>query len=195
MAYWEDAGREVAEARWLASPGFPAARAYASVAQPTEAAGRPVTFWEYIDGRNGDRGDVAVLAEFVTGPFTVTFKDIGPLPTQYDATTEQGQDIAEQCAVTKNTSNTFTGWVSPQVEFVKGHTLQGQVLGTWAADPTGGSSGGESDRLAPGQSEVLYSCPQVPGTGTTYVEGQLISVSYGTAGQGLDDATTLQLRN
>jgi hypothetical protein len=43
MAYWEDAGREVAVARWLASQGFPAARAYASVAQPAEAAGRPRT--------------------------------------------------------------------------------------------------------------------------------------------------------
>lgn len=134
--------------------------------------------------------------EYVTGPFTVTFKDIGPLPTQYDATTVQGQVIPEQCAVidAKNTSNTFTGWVSPQVEFVKGHTLQGQVLGTWPADPTGGSSGGESDQLAPGQSEVLYSCPQVRLAESTYVEGQLISVSYGTAGQGLDEATTLQLR-
>jgi aminoglycoside phosphotransferase (APT) family kinase protein len=62
MAYWEDAGREVAVARWLADQGFPAARVYTDVAQPVEAAGRPVTFWEFIEGRNGNRGDVVVLA-------------------------------------------------------------------------------------------------------------------------------------
>jgi aminoglycoside phosphotransferase (APT) family kinase protein len=66
MAYWDDAGREVAVARWLAGQDFPAARAYADVAQPTEAAGRPVTFWEFIDGRNGNRGDIAVLAELLS---------------------------------------------------------------------------------------------------------------------------------
>jgi aminoglycoside phosphotransferase (APT) family kinase protein len=62
MDYWEDAGREVAVARWLAGQGFPAARTYADVPQPTEAAGRPVTFWEFIEGRDGDRGDIGVLA-------------------------------------------------------------------------------------------------------------------------------------
>ena len=62
VAYWEDAGREVAVARWLAGQGLPAVRAYAGVAQPAEVAGRPVTFWEFIAGRDGDRGDVAVLA-------------------------------------------------------------------------------------------------------------------------------------
>jgi aminoglycoside phosphotransferase (APT) family kinase protein len=62
MAYWEDAVREVAVARWLASQGFPAARTYAGVAQPAEATGRPVTFWEFIEGRDGDPSDIAVLA-------------------------------------------------------------------------------------------------------------------------------------
>jgi aminoglycoside phosphotransferase (APT) family kinase protein len=66
MAYWEDAAREVAVARWLASQGFPAVRAYACVAQPTEAAGRPVTFWEFAVGRDGDPGDIAVLAELLS---------------------------------------------------------------------------------------------------------------------------------
>jgi aminoglycoside phosphotransferase (APT) family kinase protein len=65
MAYWEDAGREVAVACWLASQGFPAVRAYAGVAQPVEAAGRPVTFWEFVEGRDGDLGDIAVLAELL----------------------------------------------------------------------------------------------------------------------------------
>jgi aminoglycoside phosphotransferase (APT) family kinase protein len=66
MAYREDAEREVAVAHWLASQGFPAARVYAGVAQPTEAAGRPVTFWEFIEGRNGDRGDIALLADLLS---------------------------------------------------------------------------------------------------------------------------------
>jgi hypothetical protein len=66
MAHWEDAGREVAVALWLADQGFPAARAYADVAQPAEAVGRPVTFWEFIEGRNGNRSDIAILAELLS---------------------------------------------------------------------------------------------------------------------------------
>jgi aminoglycoside phosphotransferase (APT) family kinase protein len=65
MAYWDDAGREVDVARWLASHGFPASRAYRGIAQPTEAAGHPVTFWEFIEGRDGDRSDIAVFAELL----------------------------------------------------------------------------------------------------------------------------------
>jgi aminoglycoside phosphotransferase (APT) family kinase protein len=66
MAYWDDAGREVAVARWLADQGFPAVRAFADVTQPAEAAGMPVTFWEYIEGRDGDLGDIAILAELLS---------------------------------------------------------------------------------------------------------------------------------
>jgi hypothetical protein len=133
--------------------------------------------------------------KYVTGPFTVTMKGIGLLPSKYDSVTEQDKTIPQSCAVVdvKNSSNTFTGWVVTQVEFVKGHSLQGQLLETDAADPTGGSSGGESDPLAPGQSEVLYACPQSI-TKKTYVEGQLISVSYGSPGQGTIDGTTVQLK-
>ncbi|HEV3381656.1 MAG TPA: hypothetical protein VG142_11830 [Trebonia sp.] len=133
--------------------------------------------------------------EYVTGPFTVKFVDIGPLPTQYDSVTEQGQVIPENCAVVdvKNTSANFTGWVSPDVEFVKGHSIKGQVLDTEPGDPSGGSSGGESSTLAPGQSQTLYACPQGI-TGSVYVTAQLISVTYGTPDEGALDATTLQLR-
>jgi aminoglycoside phosphotransferase (APT) family kinase protein len=66
MDYWDDAEREVAVAQWLASQGFPAARVHADVVQPTEGAGRPVTFWEFIEGRDGGRGDVAVLAQLLS---------------------------------------------------------------------------------------------------------------------------------
>jgi aminoglycoside phosphotransferase (APT) family kinase protein len=63
MGYWADAGREVAISHWLAAEGIRAARACAAIDQPVEAAGQPVTFWEFIDGRDGDREDVTDLAE------------------------------------------------------------------------------------------------------------------------------------
>jgi len=81
MAYWDDAGREVAVARWLASQDFPAARAYQGAEQPLEAAGRPVTFWEFIDGRNGDRGDIAVLAELLARLHRLRHPEGFTLPT------------------------------------------------------------------------------------------------------------------
>jgi hypothetical protein len=133
--------------------------------------------------------------EYVTGPFQVTLKGIGLLPSQYDAVTTAGKNIPETCAVVdvKNMSNSFTGWVAPSVEFVKGRTLKGQVLDTEAADPDGGSSGGESSQLAPGQSQVLYACPQGV-TGETQVESQLVSVQYGTPGQGSLYVPVIRLR-
>jgi Ser/Thr protein kinase RdoA (MazF antagonist) len=60
MDYWEDADKEVSVARWLAFHDFPAARLF-DVPQPIAASGHPVTFWQYIDGRPGSRGDVGVL--------------------------------------------------------------------------------------------------------------------------------------
>jgi aminoglycoside phosphotransferase (APT) family kinase protein len=66
MDFWDDARREVAVASWLAGQGFSAARVYPDVVQPTEGAGRPVTFWEFIKGRDGDRGDIAVLAKLLS---------------------------------------------------------------------------------------------------------------------------------
>jgi hypothetical protein len=133
--------------------------------------------------------------EYVTGPFTVTLAGIGPLPAKYDAVTPQGQPVPESCAVVdvKNTSAGYTGWVAPHVEFVKGRSLSGQVLETDAADPTGGDSGGSSDPLSPGQSAVLYACPQEVSAGT-YVEAQLTSVAYGTPGQGTLSGTTVSLK-
>lgn len=133
--------------------------------------------------------------QYVAGPFTVTLRGLGQLPEQYDSVTESGQTIPQTCAVVdvKNTSSGFTGWVAPQVEFVKGHTLAGQVLDTEPADPSGGSDGGESSALAPGQSQRLYACPQRIAT-RTYVEAQLISVAYGTPGQGTISATVVRLK-
>ena len=133
--------------------------------------------------------------EYIAGPFTVELKGIGALPTQYDAVNQQGQTVPENCAVVdvKDTSASFRGWVAPDIEFVKGHSLAGQVLGTAAADPSGGSSGGESDTLIPGQSETLYACPSGI-SNPTYVEAQLISVEYGEPGVGTLNGTMIRLR-
>lgn len=55
--HWDDAVKEVAVAGWLDQSGLPAARLY-DLDQPISVSGYPVTFWRYIDGRNGGRGDV-----------------------------------------------------------------------------------------------------------------------------------------
>jgi hypothetical protein len=131
---------------------------------------------------------------YVTGPFTVTMTGVGTLPSKFDSVTESGADIPEGGATltVKDTSNSFTGWVAPTVEFVKGYSVKGQVLDTDAADPTAGSSGGSSDTLAPGQSETLYAQYQDSYSG--HVEAQLVSVQYGTPGEGTCCGTTVQLQ-
>lgn len=60
MEYWSDAVNEVNVACWLAQKGFPAAEVL-DIAQPIEISGHPVTFWRYIDGRDGDRRDIGTL--------------------------------------------------------------------------------------------------------------------------------------
>lgn len=60
MDYWPDVAKEVSVSRWLASSQFPAARVH-PVAQPVAVAGRPVTFWQFIEGRNGGPADIAHL--------------------------------------------------------------------------------------------------------------------------------------
>jgi aminoglycoside phosphotransferase (APT) family kinase protein len=60
MGYWSDAVNEVNVARWLADEAFPAARVL-DIEQPIKVAGHPVTFWHYINGRDGDRRDIGTL--------------------------------------------------------------------------------------------------------------------------------------
>jgi aminoglycoside phosphotransferase (APT) family kinase protein len=60
MGYWRDAVKEVSVSRWLASTHVPAATVH-QVAQPIEVLGHPVTFWQFIDGRNGALSDIAHL--------------------------------------------------------------------------------------------------------------------------------------
>ncbi|UCM89642.1 aminoglycoside phosphotransferase family protein [Streptomyces marincola] len=53
LAYMDSVRTEVGVSRWLASEGFPAARAVEDLEQPVVAAGHPVTFWHLI--REGNR--------------------------------------------------------------------------------------------------------------------------------------------
>jgi aminoglycoside phosphotransferase (APT) family kinase protein len=61
MNYWGDACKEVAVAKWLAAHRVPAVTVAGPVEQPVEAAGHPVTFWRYIDGRVAARHEISVL--------------------------------------------------------------------------------------------------------------------------------------
>ncbi|WP_285690994.1 aminoglycoside phosphotransferase family protein [Actinoplanes sp. NBRC 103695] len=60
MAYWSDAVNEVNVARWLGDRSFPGAEVL-DVLQPIEVGGHPVTFWRFIDGRDGGRDDIGAL--------------------------------------------------------------------------------------------------------------------------------------
>lgn len=60
MDYWSDAVKQVNVARWFAEHQFSAAQIF-DVAQPVEIAGHPVTFWQYIPGRPGDRRETPAL--------------------------------------------------------------------------------------------------------------------------------------
>ena len=60
MDYWPDALNEVRVSRWLSLNRFLAAELF-DTPQPIEAAGRPVTFWRFIEGRAGTRQDIATL--------------------------------------------------------------------------------------------------------------------------------------
>ena len=77
MDYWRDAVKEVSVSRWLASSEFPAARVH-QVAQPIEVSGHPVTFWRFINGRNGGRTDIARLGALLHRLHEM------PRPTEFD---------------------------------------------------------------------------------------------------------------
>lgn len=121
----------------------------------------------------GSSSAVAAVAgshdnEYKAGPFTVTM-----LPKPYDF---QGQECPQ--VEIKNTSNGFTGWADVQVEFVKGHSVTGQVLDT---ENSTGETGTDSwQTLAPGQSVTDDDCPTTTYTG--YMTYQMVSMTYGQPG-------------
>ncbi|WP_422647204.1 phosphotransferase family protein [Actinoalloteichus caeruleus] len=66
MDYWEQVQNEVAVARWLADMAYPAARLDERT-QPLDVSGHPVTFWQFIGGRDAGPGDVSHLARLLRG--------------------------------------------------------------------------------------------------------------------------------
>ena len=83
MDYWPDVVKEVAVARWLAGHQFPAAQVY-EISQPIQVADHPVTFWRFINGRNGGRSDIAYLGTLLRRLHKL------PRPTTFDL---PGEDI------------------------------------------------------------------------------------------------------
>jgi Phosphotransferase enzyme family len=83
MDYWRDVVKEVAVARWLANHQFPAAEA-CDIPQPIQVADHPVTFWRFINGRGGGRGDIAYLGALLRRLHRL------PRPTTFDL---PGEDI------------------------------------------------------------------------------------------------------
>lgn len=81
MSHWADAAKEVAVSGWLAGHGYPAAKVL-GLSQPLEVDGHPVTFWEHIDGRNGGRQDVGVLAELLRELHSLKAPEDFQLPEQ-----------------------------------------------------------------------------------------------------------------
>ncbi|ATE52813.1 hypothetical protein CNX65_05555 [Actinosynnema pretiosum] len=65
MARWADAVKEVTVSCWLANNGVPVTHLFPGFTQPVVAANRPVTFWAYLDGRNGGKSDVAALGRLL----------------------------------------------------------------------------------------------------------------------------------
>jgi aminoglycoside phosphotransferase (APT) family kinase protein len=81
MDYWRDASKEVSVSRWLSSSDFPAARVR-QMDQPIEVSGHPVTFWQFIEGRNGSRADIACLGALLRRLHKM------PRPTEFDLPSE-----------------------------------------------------------------------------------------------------------
>jgi aminoglycoside phosphotransferase (APT) family kinase protein len=81
MDYWRDAAKEVSVSRWLAGAQFPASRVH-QVVQPIAVSGHPVTFWRFIDGRNGNPADIADLGALLRRLHAM------PRPTEFDIPAE-----------------------------------------------------------------------------------------------------------
>lgn len=100
--------------------------------------------------------------KYNAGPFTVTL--IHGIATEPDGSTT-GSEVLVQ-----NTSNDFTGYATPEVEYFQGST----VLGTNTESTT---------TLTPGQQQTIWidaaSDKNVTGQ---WVDAQLISLRYGTIG-------------
>jgi aminoglycoside phosphotransferase (APT) family kinase protein len=82
MDYWRDAVKEVSVSRWLTGAGFPAAWVHQVDSQPVEVSGHPVTFWQFINGREGSNADIATLGNLLRQLHRM------PKPTEFDLPAE-----------------------------------------------------------------------------------------------------------
>jgi hypothetical protein len=80
-AYWDDAKNEVEVARWLADQQVTVAEVH-EVAQPVAADGHPVTFWQFIDGREGNRSDTGTLGTVLRALHKLPRPDSFKLPNE-----------------------------------------------------------------------------------------------------------------
>ncbi|WP_367134440.1 phosphotransferase enzyme family protein [Saccharothrix sp. HUAS TT1] len=78
--HWPDAYKEVQVSDWLGSQAIPAAKAL-DIPQPISVLGHPVTFWFYIDGRNGGPDDVAALGKLLRRLHALSAPTTFKLPT------------------------------------------------------------------------------------------------------------------
>ncbi len=82
MGYWAEVANEVRVSRWLAAIDFPAARVL-DVDQPVDIYGHPVTFWEFIDGRDGSREDIGILGSVLRRMHALPRPVSFTLPTEH----------------------------------------------------------------------------------------------------------------
>jgi hypothetical protein len=111
---------------------------------------------------------------YVVGPFKVrevaSFREATPFGGGE-------RQPATEVRVT-NISKSFTGSAEPTVEYVQGHSLEGQVVDTETANSLQGGLG--EPKLSPGQSEILYAFPTLPSP-RAYYTFALTEVSYWSA--------------
>ncbi len=82
MDYWRDAVKELSVSQWLTESSFPAARAHQVAGQPIKVSGHPVTFWQFINGREGSNTDIATLGKLLHRLHKM------PRPTEFELPSE-----------------------------------------------------------------------------------------------------------
>lgn len=146
MDYWRDAGKGVAVSRWLASSEFPAARVH-QVAQPIAVAGHPVTFWRFIEGRNGSLADIALLGALLRRLHQMS------RPTEFELPEE---DILGR--VRKRIANATVNPEDKEFLNFRFHELAADVAGLrypLAAAPTHGDAHVQNLMITGGQSILI----------------------------------------
>jgi hypothetical protein len=130
--------------------------------------------------------------KYVVGPFTITML---PGETKLPASDSCGSGPGATLAIpvtVADTSDSVSGYAIPELEFVKGHSLKGQVVTTADAGSADSGCSGGGDNLDPGQSRTLYA--PVPPLPRAYYTWQLTSVTWFNAAiSGANLGTTVHL--